>query len=542
MSANLAALLHAQAVARPNHPALVEPTRRPVSFAALQIAVAQGATLLHKAGLQPGDRVLVYQPISTDLYVALGSLFQAGLTAVFIDPGMDRTQLSRAASLLAPRGFLATPRAHLLRLLSPEIRRIPIHFTTGKWPLPGARRWADYTHLPPLPSPQEAMAPCEEETPALITVTSGSTGTPKFATRTHGFLRRQHAAIHTTLAMPADTVVATTLPIFILSFLASGVTTLLPNVDLRRPGNVQMASLLPQMQQAEVTALAASPAFLDQLARYCAEQKVTLPQIRQVYSGGAPVFVDLMDQLHATTPNATIHAVYGATEVEPITTLDAATITPTDRQHMATGAGLLVGNPLPSLDVRVIVDRWGHPHGPYLPQAWADMQLSSGVGESQIGEIVVAGPHVLTTTGPGDDPARTKIVVGKQIWHRTGDAGRWDEEGRLWLLGRCAARIDGQGGDQAGSDALYPFTVETAAHTFPNIKHAALIAHQGRRILALELYTLLSPTQMVTWLAEVQAALAWAKLDGIRILPRLPVDKRHNAKVDYPALARMLDK
>jgi olefin beta-lactone synthetase len=547
VSANLAALLHAQAVARPNHPALVEPAYRPITFAALQTAVTQGATLLHKAGLQPGDRVLIYQPISTDLYVALGSLFHAGLTAVFIDPGMDRTQLARAASLLAPRGFLATPRAHLLRLLSPAIRRIPIHFTTGTWPLPGARRWANYAHLPPVFSPQETMVPCGEETPALITVTSGSTGTPKFATRTHGFLRRQHAAIHTTLAMPAETVVATTLPIFALSFLASGVTTLLPNVDLRRPGSVQMASLLPQMQQAGVTALAASPAFLDQLARYCAEQKATLPQIRQVYSGGAPVFVDLMDQLRTTAPNATIHAVYGATEAEPITTLDHASITPTDRQRMATGAGLLVGKPVPSLDVRVIVDRWGHPHGPYSPQAWAEVQLSPGRGESRVGEIVVAGSHVLTTTGPGDDPARAKIVVGEQIWHRTGDAGSWDEEGRLWLLGRCAARIDGQasdqqGSDQDGGDALYPFTVETAAHTFPNIKHAALIAHQGHRILALELYVSLRPYQMIKWLAEIKATLAWAKLDSIRILPRLPVDKRHNAKIDYPALARLLDK
>src|SRR5687767_8780953 len=142
-----------------------------------------------------GDRVLLYQPISTDLYVALGALFQAGLTAVFIDPGMDRAQLDRAATMLAPRGFLATPRAHLLRLLSPTIRRIPIQFTTGKWPLLGAQRWGNYAQLALHASPQEAMVPCEESTPALITVTSGSTGMPKFATRTHGFLRRQHTAI-----------------------------------------------------------------------------------------------------------------------------------------------------------------------------------------------------------------------------------------------------------------------------------------------------------------------------------------------------------
>ncbi len=344
MSANLAALLDAQAAVRPDHPALLDPAKSAITFAALQNAVHQGAMLLRKAGLVPGDRVLLYQPISTALYVALGALFHAGLIAVFIDPGMDRAQLERAANALAPRGFLATPRAHLLRLLSPAIRRIPINFTTGGWSLPGTQRWGNDAHL--ASTTCAPMAVCDEETPALITVTSGSTGTPKFATRTHGFLRRQHQAIDASLAMAADTVVATTLPIFVLSFLASGVTTLLPNVDLRRPGRVHVPRLLTQMQQAGVNAIAASPAFLDQLARYGTDHQLTLPSIRQLYSGGAPVFVDLMDQVTATMPNARFHAVYGATEAEPIATLDHATISQTDRQQMASGAGLLVGTPM----------------------------------------------------------------------------------------------------------------------------------------------------------------------------------------------------
>ncbi|MCC6458759.1 MAG: AMP-binding protein [Caldilineaceae bacterium] len=528
MPTNLAALLHAQAAARPNHPALLDPTQAPITFAALQGAVNRGASLLRAAGLLPGDRVLVYQPISADLYVALGALFQAGLTAVFIDPGMDRVQLERAAALLAPRGFLATPRAHLLRLISPAIRRIPVHFTTGKWPLPGARRWGQKLH------PEPEMADCGEETPALITVTSGSTGTPKFATRTHGFLRRQHEAIAASLMMPADTVVATTLPIFVLSFLASGLTTLLPNMDLRRPGRVQIAPLLAQMQEAGVNVIAASPAFLDQLARYCADRQLSLPQIRQVLSGGAPVFVDLMDQAAATMPNATLRAVYGATEAEPIATLDYRTISAADRHCMAKGAGLLVGKPVESLAVRVIPDRWGQAQGPYAPEAWAALSLQTGLQTGR-GEIVVTGSHVLTHTGPGDDPALTKIRVGEQIWHRTGDAGYWDEQGRLWLLGRCSARIDRTHPDGL-QESLYPFAVETAAHTFPSVKHAALVAQGNRLLLALELYT----PQEADWLTELKQTLAWARLDELRILPHMPVDKRHNAKIDYPALRRML--
>jgi acyl-coenzyme A synthetase/AMP-(fatty) acid ligase len=417
-----------------------------------------------------------------------------------------------------------------LRLISPAIRRIPIKFTTGDWPLPGARRWGDSARSAATDWPE--MAACDDDTPALITVTSGSTGTPKFATRTHGFLRRQHAAIATSLAMASDSVVATTLPIFILSFLASGVTTLLPKVDLRRPGQVQVAPLLAQMRAAGVNTLAASPAFLDQVARHCVAQGQTLPEIRQVYTGGAPVFVDLMDETAAAMPNAAFHAVYGATEAEPIATLDRITLTAADRERMAHGAGLVVGKPVTSIQVRVIPDQWGAAHGPYTLPEWDALALTTGAGE-----IVVHGPHVLTTVGPGEDAALTKIGVGDETWHRTGDAGYFDESGRLWLLGRCAARLDGAQ-RLTSPGALYPFSVESAAHTFPAVKHAALIAHQGRRILALELYA----PQDGAWRRELEATLAWAELDEIRILPRMPVDKRHNAKIDYPALRRVVSK
>lgn len=533
MSANLAALLHAQAVARPHHPALLTPNQPPITFAALYTATQQGAAWLLRAGLRPGDAVLVYQPISAELYVALGALFYAGMTVVFIDPGMRGEQLDRAATALAPRGFLATPRAHLLRLLSPAIRRIPIQFSTGQWPLPGARRWHGYARCAVSDAPP--MAVCDEESPALVTVTSGSTGTPKFATRSHGFLRRQHRAIDASLVMDVESVVASTLPIFILSFLASGVTTLLPDLDLRRPGQVQVSPLLAQMAHVGVNTLAASPAFLDQVARYCAETKTQLPQIRHVYTGGAPVFVDLMDEVAATMPQARFHAVYGATEAEPIATLDRAAISAADRRHMANGGGLLVGDPVPSLTVRVIPDRWGQAHGPYTPQAWDNLAL---IGET--GEIVVAGPHVLTTLQPGvdsgEDTTLTKITVGDQLWHRTGDAGYFDEQGRLWLVGRCVARLERELPDGT-PQTLYPFSVESAAHTFPAVRHAALVAQVGQWVLALELYT----PQSAAWLATLRETLAWAGLDEIRILPRLPVDKRHNAKIDYPALRKLLD-
>ncbi len=64
-----------------------------------------------------------------------------------------------------------------------------------------------------------------------------------------------------------------------------------------------------------------------------------------------------------------------------------------------------------------------------------------------------------------------------------------------------------------------------------------MVAHKGRRVLAIEFHD----GRTTDDLAPIRAVLAWTHLDDIRVCPRIPVDKRHNAKIDYPALTRMLD-
>src|SRR5690606_35273458 len=194
--------------------------------------------------------------------------------------------------------------------------------------------------------------------------------------------------------------------------------------------------------------------------------------------------------------------------------------------QMQRGGGLLAGHPIAAVRLRVLPDRWGTPIGPFAPAEFEAQALPPGA----TGEIVVSGGHVLTGYWQGEGDAETKIRVGDTVWHRTGDAGYLDEVGRLWLLGRCAARI----ADEQG--VIYPFAVECAAQGFDEVKHAALVSQGGQRVLALELYTPLTPERRAT----LEQAVAWAKIGRLAVLPYLPVDPRHNAKIDYPALRKLL--
>ena len=123
------------------------------------------------------------------------------------------------------------------------------------------------------------VAPVDEQTPALVTFTSGSTGEPKAAVRTHGFLLAQHAVLEESLSLAPGEVDLTTLPIFVLANLASGVTSVIPDADLRYPGRIEPGPVFEQLRQLDRTThrlvgrtrIAASPALLARLAAHTRE-------------------------------------------------------------------------------------------------------------------------------------------------------------------------------------------------------------------------------------------------------------------------------
>jgi acyl-CoA synthetase (AMP-forming)/AMP-acid ligase II len=521
---NVTEVFRTQVEQIPDRSALIDQRRgirRALTVAELDRASARAAALFTGVGLRPGDGVLLLQPMSIELYIALLAILRAGLVALAPDPSAGLAGLRRACSLWPPQAFIGGPRAHLLRLLSAPLRRIPIPIAVG-WPVPGAIRWN-----PADGGIKDAsIHDCPSEAPALVTFTSGSTGTPKAIVRSHGLLLAQFQALRGCLGGSPGETELTALPMFALANLGSGVTSLVPAVCLRRPGLVDPAPLLAQITSEQPTRLLASPTLLERFADHCLERRHVLASVRAIACGGGPVLPRLLEKLRRVAPEAGIRLLYGSSEAEPIAHIRAADISAGEWAAIRKGRGLPAGRRVQEIQLRILRDRNGTPIEPQTSAAFEAACLPPG----QAGEIVVSGSHVVPGYLQGIGSKETKISVEGTIWHRTGDAGYLDAEGRLWLLGRCTARI------QDARGTLYPLGVEVAASQCPGVHRAALVSLGDRRILTIEAAHGRNPVN----LADLQRELAWAYLDELRILRHIPVDARHNAKVDYPALRSLL--
>jgi olefin beta-lactone synthetase len=551
---NIAAMLVDRAARHPDRPAIVEGRGRRwrgLTFATLADRVALVGGGLRDRGFHPGDRALLFVPMSGDLYVALLAVLHAGGAAVFLDAWAGRDRLEAAVAASAPHAFIGTPRAHLLRLLSPSLRRIPIRLVAGRGPLalerarlgavargrargsPESRESPGSPGRPGLATPAVVQA----DDHALITFTTGSTGRPKAAARSHAFLQAQHRVLARHLALGEHDVDMPTLPVFVLNNLALGVTSVLPDFDPRRPADIDAGAVLRQIRDEGVTTTSGSPAFYERLAAHATAQGERIP-VRALFTGGAPVFPPLARALEATVAGD-VHVLYGSTEAEPIAGIDALELARLSEGPDA--LGVCAGRPVPEIELRLIrpVD------GPVRADELAGLMPAPG----EPGEIIVAGEHVLA--GYLDDPqaeALSKIRDGDRVWHRTGDGGHLDEEGRLWLLGRVGQRVERDDG------TWWPMAAEARALTVPGVRHAAYLgvrnpqaAGQGRdveAVLCLEVEAPAGgapaerPDGMET---RVRAALAGIPVDRVVMVGRIPRDPRHASKTDIVRLRELLD-
>jgi acyl-CoA synthetase (AMP-forming)/AMP-acid ligase II len=511
-----------QAATRPALIAGIGKKRRNVTFEELDRNVDGVVAALNEQGLRAGDRVLLAVPISIDTYVVMLALLKAGMVIMHIDPAHGTSKVAQILKTWPPAAIVASKPILMFGLLFSELRRIPKRFVVG-----GRVRGATSLCRDQVSQVPVAVTARSSADSAILSFTSGSTGEPKALIRTHGFLRKQMKILNRLAQTSADDIDFVAMPMFVLFNLANRVTSILPACNMKHPGRADPRIILSQLRSEKASRMVASPALLERLADFCLIQGQTIPTMRCVSTGGGPVGPTLPQRLRSIVPNAIIKTVYGSTEAEPIASVDEQEVSVVDRVKTREGGGLLVGNPVRGCAVRIIQSQPGCAIGPLTDRAFARICVPRG----DAGEIVVSGEHVISGyADPGRD-RDTKIRVQDTVWHRTGDAGYFDSSGRLWLLGRCSAALS----DYRGT--VYPFQVEYAVSAMRGVRRAALIEKDRDRVLVLET----SGREFRNHCVEAAKCVARFEIDRIVTVYRIPLDRRHDAKVDYPALAELLD-
>lgn len=516
---NVTELLRRSALRHPERAALIAGLacgREVLSFGALVRRVEDMTSQLRAKNLHPGDRVLLAVPLSIDTYVALIAALETGLVVMFVDPGHGFRAVSRALRAYPPAAVIAPRRFFTAARLLPELRLV------SRWIcVPPAKSVGNHAH------PGTAIEPRNYSDSALLTFTSGSTGHPKAVIRTHGFLQEQLFMLQQLAVEPGRGIELVTMPMFVLCNLANGISSILPVCDVKHPSQINAGLLVAQLMQEEASSILAAPALLDSLLSYLSSHGRMLPFLRHAASGGGPVPLDLPGRIRAVAPNCELRVVYGSTEAEPISTLSGSEIDAEDQRRVIVGGGLLVGNVVAGCDLRIIADKWGEPLADLRPEQFDRLQMPVG----RVGEIVVSGKHVLQSYLNIGDNRAAKFSVGKSLWHRTGDSGYLDETGRLWLTGRCSAAL------RDSSGVVYPFELELPLAAAAGVRKAALLDDAGVRLLVLEL----EPNRKSIADLASHPLVRQARIDHIAVVSRIPMDKRHNSKVDYVALEHLLD-
>lgn len=528
--------LRQQALDHPDAPALILPIRRVGgvwrdrrwSYRQLDDLTDRLAAGLQRHGLGQGTRVALMVPPSIEFFALFFALFRAGCVPVLIDPGIGLKPLKTCLGEALPEAFIGIPRAQIARMLLGWAREsIRVAITVGPRPLGAGLRYADLLGG----NATDFVAPkLDADDPAAILFTSGSTGIPKGVVYRHRHFVAQVEQVRATYRMRPGEVDLPTFPPFALFDPALGMTTVVPKMDFTRPARANPEMLVSLIEHYAVTNLFGSPALMNTLSRHLEARSKTLPTLKRMLSAGAPVSPAVVERLlPALSGTADVHTPYGATECLPVATISGRELVGERSARNRAGDGVCVGRPLDVNEIRIIriedrpIER---------------LAESREVAAGEIGEICVAGPTA--TDGYWRREAQTRLAKMRAddgtIWHRMGDLGWRDDDGRLWFCGRKSERVIAAEGE------LYTECIEGIVNGVRGVYRSALVgvgeAGAQTAVIIVEPEAGQRPAPL---LDRVRARLdddsRGRMVSRLLVHRSLPVDIRHNAKIRRGRLA-----
>lgn len=511
--------------AEPGRPAIVQLGKDGgrITFRELQQRVTAVARGLHGRGVRPGQRVAVLVPPGIDLTTLVYAVWQLGAVVVVADAGLGLRRLGAALRGAGPDHVVGISRGlALARAAGVPGRRTAF----GPRDVEDLVRAGEGMELPGVEPDGGADG--------AVLFTSGATGPPKGVVYTRDRLSAQVAVLRDTFDLaPGERFVAAFAP-FALYGPALGLSSAVPDMEVTAPHTLTAAALAEAVAAVDASVVFASPAALRNVVATAGSlttgQRRVLRRPRLVLSAGAPVPATLLRRVKELLPAADTHTPYGMTEVLPVSTVD-----PTALGDTARGDGVCVGLPLPGVEVRL---------APLRGDGTACEELVDRPGVT--GEIVVRAAH---TKERYDRLWGTQRASERPAgWHRTGDVGRMDEGGRLWVHGRLAHVVSTPAGP------VPPYGVEQRVEALPDLVAAAMVGvgpvgtqhvvvvvvprnRQPRRRLGRLAPRLASPLAGHELAGRVRA-VAGVPVAAVLLRDWLPVDIRHASKVDRTALAQ----
>jgi acyl-CoA synthetase (AMP-forming)/AMP-acid ligase II len=539
---NIASHLTAMAASQPWRPAVVFPHGRDrqgrvsythCTFRQLDEASGRLALGFSRWGMQRGMRVALMVPPSLDFFALTFALFKMGAVPVLIDPGIGLSSLGRGLAEAAPEAFIGIPKAHAARILLRWARAsVTFKVTVGERAWGGGVTLDRIRQLGATGSPAAAIEPAPDETAAIL-FTSGSTGPSKGVVYTHAIFGAQVEHIRQLYGIQPGEIDLPTFPLFALFGPALGMTAILPDMDPTRPAQVDPARIVEAIENFGVTNMFGSPAVVRRVGRYGEHTGLKLPSLRRVISAGAPVPAkELLRFSRMLSPGTQIFTPYGATECLPVSSIGSDEILGDTRHQTDLGRGVCVGRPVPGVIVKII----SISDAP-IPAWDPALELEPG----SIGEIAVQGAHVTRIYHRREEAtALAKIPAGpgSAFYHRMGDLGYRDAQGRIWFCGRKSHRVVTRQG------TFFTIPCEAIFNTHPSVFRSALVGVTRRgevepvMCVELEPEVRTSPELLVAQLRDLAATHPHTRpIQRFLVHPGFPVDIRHNAKIFREKLA-----
>jgi long-chain acyl-CoA synthetase len=434
--------------------------RTSISYRELRDSAHRAGLLLGTRGIKPGDRVLLIAENSPEWVIAYFAILCAGAVAVPLDHLVSADELATISRIGEPRAALVSTAC--AKRLGPAVRASMngiVEMELAELERPFVLR---ATPAPPVT--------IERRTLASIVFTSGTTGTPKGVMLTHGNFTAQVSSLGRVFALGEDDVVLSLLPLHhTFEFTCGLMLPIASGARIVYPIGIDAANLTRTLADVRPTALIGVPALWEAVHR----------RIIDTVEARGPFFQAAFDQLRdlnrrldsdyrvnlGTTLFRPAHAAlggrlklavsggaalpqrvaqffndigikllegYGLTESAPVLSVARPD------EPLRSGS---VGKPLAKVEIKIALTD-GHDH------ANRASQLDQ---TDQVGEIIASGPNVMS--GYYRNQAATDEVL-KDGWLHTGDLGRFDRDGRLYIVGRAKDVIVDSGGNNIYIDEL----------------------------------------------------------------------------------------